>query len=456
MATILLVDDVELFLELERSFLDGTGHEILTATSAAAALATIERCKPDLILLDLFMPDMDGDELCRRLRASEEWRSIRVVMVTAAGKDEQVQRCLEAGCDDFITKPVGKTELLEKVNRLLGYVRGRTARRAPVALKVSIQGEGRSLEAQVQDLSVNGLFARSDALLHEGTAVQLQLALPNGQSLALMGKVARLQEGAAPGMGIYLVHPQPEDQREIEQLIELEEQTKHAISGGQPDVSVEGRMNLIERHNAALGAELAHLRQRIVELEEENLAFAQQIVQTDDVNNNLTNLYIASSRLHSVLNRNQVLEIIREVIINFIGAEKFAILMFRKESAELHFEIGEGFADGEYPSIRQGSGILWDVIQSESPFFQEGSVVAGSDDPFQPIAAIPLKIHGTTMGMLAIYRLFTQKESFQPVDFQLFSMMAEHAVTALFSSTLYEQSERKRETYKGFMDLLLR
>ena len=60
------------------------------------------------------------------------------------------------------------------------------------------------------------------------------------------------------------------------------------------------------------------------------------------------------------------------------------------------------------------------------------------------------------MGVLAIYRLFVQKEAFAPVDYQLFSMMAEHAATALFSSSLYEASKRKRETYKGFMDLLLK
>jgi hypothetical protein len=60
------------------------------------------------------------------------------------------------------------------------------------------------------------------------------------------------------------------------------------------------------------------------------------------------------------------------------------------------------------------------------------------------------------MGVLAIYHLFVQKEKFEQVDYQLFSMMAEHAATALFSSSLYSASERKRETYKGFMDLLLK
>jgi hypothetical protein len=59
-------------------------------------------------------------------------------------------------------------------------------------------------------------------------------------------------------------------------------------------------------------------------------------------------------------------------------------------------------------------------------------------------------------GVLAIYHLFIQKEKFEPVDRQLFSMMAEHAATALFSANLYGESERKRQTYRGMMDLLLK
>ena len=88
-------------------------------------------------------------------------------------------------------------------------------------------------------------------------------------------------------------------------------------------------------------------------------------------------------------------------------------------------------------------------------YYADGNVVAGSDDPLAPIAAIPLRIDNRCMGVLAVYHLFVQKEKFEQVDYQLFSMLAEHAAIALFSSSLYGASERKRETYKGLMDLLL-
>ncbi len=82
-------------------------------------------------------------------------------------------------------------------------------------------------------------------------------------------------------------------------------------------------------------------------------------------------------------------------------------------------------------------------------YFFDGPVSEGSDDIFAPIVAIPLIIHGQMIGLLAIYRLFIQKEQLESIDYQLFSMLGEHAATALFSSTLYGRSERKRQTYQG-------
>ncbi|HAD03334.1 MAG: hypothetical protein A2091_13360 [Desulfuromonadales bacterium GWD2_61_12] len=456
MATLLLVDDVDLFLALETSLLDGTGHRLVTASSGEAAWAMLDDVVPDLVLTDLFMPGMDGDELCRRLRAAERWRELPVIMVTAAGKEEQIRQCLAAGCDDYVTKPINKTDLLEKVNRLLGHVHGRTARRTQTALRVLVRGEGKEQIAKALDLSSNGIFVKSPLLLDEGAAVELALSLPDGVEVQMLGKVARIKQAPDQGMGIYLIHPQGRGLRAIQELMRATEEDEGPMFELVLEEGDGATLGRGERANSARAGELDALRQRVLELEEENLTFARQVIHTEEVNNNLTNLYIASSRLHSVLNRGEVLEIIREVIINFVGAEKFAVLLFHKTTGELHFEVGEGFEPGEFPPFRPESGIFAEVAASESAYFQEGSVAQGSDDPLQPIAAVPLKIHDTTMGILAIYRLFIQKEAFQPVDFQLFSMMAEHAVTALFSSTLYEQSERKRETYKGVMDLLLK
>jgi nitrate/nitrite-specific signal transduction histidine kinase len=219
---------------------------------------------------------------------------------------------------------------------------------------------------------------------------------------------------------------------------------------------LESPLGTTEIPNASLRKENDSLLQRIRELENENHEFAERIVHTEEINNNLTNLYIASSRLHSVLDRSEVSKIIQEVVINLVGAEKFAIALYDKESATYRFEAGEGLAAEDFPAVEPGNGLLGRVVATGEHYFQEGAVAAGSDNLQNPLAAIALTIQGTCIGLLAIYRLFTQKEQFEEVDFQLFSMMAEHAATALFSSNLYQASERKRQTYQGFMELLLK
>lgn len=449
MTKILLVDDVALFLELERSFFEGLDYQILTARSGEEALEVIEEEEPSLVLLDLFMVGIDGDEVCRRLRADERWKKLPVIMVTAAGKEEQIKQCVEAGCDDYITKPINKNALLEKVHRLLGKVRSRTAPRQPVSLNVRLQSGERSIEACAQDISRNGIYVKSSHLLEAGASVELCLSLPDGKELPVMGKVKRVQEGANEGMGIYFVHP---DQQGLDTLQALLTAAPVSAASATSD-SVQTRQ---EKEHAELQAENQRLLARIEELEAENQDFAEQLIEIEQVNNNLTNLYIASTKLHSELNRKRVVDIIQEVVINFVGAEKFALLLYADERKALTFETGEGFAEGEFPVLKVTGGLWQDVVEKAESYYQDGDVTDGSDDPQSPVAAIPLRIQGRSMGVLAIYRLFVQKDAFAPVDYQLFSMMAEHAATALFSSSLYEASERKRETYKGFMDLLLK
>jgi GAF domain-containing protein len=323
-----------------------------------------------------------------------------------------------------------------------------------MALRVQLKGDGHQLAAWARDLSRNGIYVKSRSVLATGTAVELALELPDGGTLALAGIVKRVEQGAEKGMGIYFIRPEPGSLATLEALLEQEIADGRA---GKSPAPPSGSPAEGMTPKDALEKENGFLHRRILELEKENREFAEQLVHTEEVNNNLTNLYIASSRLHSVLTRRQVTAIIKEIVINFVGAEKFVILLLDKEAQRLCYETGEGFEKGAFPTVKTGSGLLGEVVSRSESYYQEGSVTEGTDDPLRPLAAIPLQIHGgDAIGVLAIYRLFTQKERFEPVDFQLFSMLAEHAATALFSSSLYEKTERKRETYRGLMDLLLK
>ena len=455
MPKILLVDDVDLFLELERSYLNGCGYDLVTASSGEETLQRLDKIAPDVLLLDYYMPGINGDEVCRSIRRNARWQKLPILMVTAAGKSEEVQNCLEAGCDDYITKPVNKQELQEKVQRLLGQIKRRTADRVPVKMPVQIQEGGRLHVVRAENLSSSGIFLNSSTPLKENATVEIKLETEAGKPLSLYGKIKRTSKTDKEGCGVYFIYPDQESKRLLDSLV-LSKKAEQLEQDG-VDQQLGQRMLNLEQECSRLKSEQDDALRRIGELEQENLDFANQLVQVEEVNNNLTNLYIASSRLHSTLDREETLEIIKEVVINFVGAEKFAVFLYDKNANKLCFETGEGFDAGEtFPDIPLGEGVIGETAADAKNYFQDGSVVDGSDDLLAPIVAIPLIIHGKMIGLLAIYRLFIQKEQLESIDYQLFSMLGEHAAAALFSSTLYGRSERKRQTYQGVVDLLLK
>ena len=455
MPKVLLVDDVDLFLELERSYLEGCGYELLTASSGEEALSRLDKIAPDILLLDFYMPGINGDDVCRTIRRDSRWHKLPVLMVTAAGKTEEVQKCLDAGCDDYITKPVNKLELREKVARLLGEVKKRTADRVVIDLPVRLSDGVREHQARTEDLSVTGARICSSVELEENSTIKISFELPDGEAISLYGRVKRTADRTEDKKGIYFLYPDQHSKQALDRLVRFKKVETLRKEG--VDASLCQRLQALEDECSRLRREQDQAMRRIGELEHENLEFANQLVKVEEVNNNLTNLYLASSRLHSTLDREETLDIIKEVVINFVGAEKFAVLLYNKASNDLRFETGEGFEDTEnFPVIKAGEGVLGEVIATGENYFSGVSVTNGSDDLLSPIVAIPLKTQQHLIGVLAVYRLFIQKEQLESIDYQLFSMLGEHAATALFSSSLYAKSERKRQTYEGFVDLLIK
>ncbi len=117
---ILLVDDSRIVLRVEQLVLSRGPYELLMARDGSEALAQAEAERPDLILMDLVMPRMDGLQAVRRLRANEATRLIPVIMVTTLGEADSMEAGFEAGCSDYVTKPIEATLLLAKVRDHLG------------------------------------------------------------------------------------------------------------------------------------------------------------------------------------------------------------------------------------------------------------------------------------------------------------------------------------------------
>jgi CheY-like chemotaxis protein len=116
---VLIADDNVQGVELLEAYLSGTDYELETAADGEETLQKIRHWHPDLVLLDIMMPKISGFEVCKRLRADPTTRDIGVLMVTALDQPSDIERAVEAGTDDFLTKPINKTELLLRVRSVL-------------------------------------------------------------------------------------------------------------------------------------------------------------------------------------------------------------------------------------------------------------------------------------------------------------------------------------------------
>ncbi|GAB4490573.1 MAG: GAF domain-containing protein [Thermodesulfovibrionales bacterium] len=229
-------------------------------------------------------------------------------------------------------------------------------------------------------------------------------------------------------------------------IVQLEESAKR--SGD------EARTKIYEDRIKLLEDEIAFLKEKFTQVEEENKDFASKYLEVEEENNNLANLYVASYQLHSTLDFGEVLRIVLEIIINLIGAEKFAIFLMDDKTHELFSVAAEGLGNAELPRANLGQGRIGTVAKEGESYFAADLSEAAEFNALEPIVCIPLKIKEHVIGVLAIYKLLTQKAGFSNVDYELFNLLAGHAATAIFSSRLYTQSERKLTTIQSFLDLL--
>jgi CheY-like chemotaxis protein len=116
---VLIADDNPQGVELLEAYLSGTDYEVRTAADGEETLQRVADWHPDLILLDIMMPKISGFEVCKRVRSNPATRDIAVLMITALDQPSDVERAVEAGTDDYLTKPINKTELLLRVRSLL-------------------------------------------------------------------------------------------------------------------------------------------------------------------------------------------------------------------------------------------------------------------------------------------------------------------------------------------------
>ena len=228
------------------------------------------------------------------------------------------------------------------------------------------------------------------------------------------------------------------------------EQEKKSLQASVGGAAPEDLLRKIE----SLEKEREELLQRYRQVEEENVDFANRYLEIEEENNNLANLYVASYQLHSTLEFREAVQILMEIVINLIGAGKFALMLLDEKKGELYAVSSEGLPREEIPHVRIGEGVIGGAVRENSgPYVAEGGKESAGSLT-EPLVVIPMAIKDQVIGSIVVYSLLEQKESFSPLDFELFNLLAGHAATALFASKLYSESERKLNTVQGFLDLL--
>lgn len=230
---VLLVDDLKLSIEMERSAFDRIDCEILSAGSGEEALEISRREHPDIVILDLFMPGMNGDECCSIIKEDPLLKKIPVIMTTAGRDEKDRERCFSAGCDDFIVKPFNATELLKKVARFIDIV-VRDYARVPEFLEVVFAAGGKVHKGYLQDLSEKGAFVKSDAILPVGETIILVFTMPDkSATVEAEAKIMRVVEKSIKfnpdinvGMGVRFINLTNEAEKFINDYLKKSQSIK--------------------------------------------------------------------------------------------------------------------------------------------------------------------------------------------------------------------------------------
>jgi DNA-binding response OmpR family regulator len=122
--SVLIVDDEPNIVLSLQFLMKKAGYLVRTAGDGEQALAELAREKPDLVLLDVMMPKIDGFTVCQRIKAAPEWQDVRVIMLTARGRDVEREKGLALGADDYITKPFSTQDAIERVAAALANPAG--------------------------------------------------------------------------------------------------------------------------------------------------------------------------------------------------------------------------------------------------------------------------------------------------------------------------------------------
>lgn len=189
--------------------------------------------------------------------------------------------------------------------------------------------------------------------------------------------------------------------------------------------------------------------QQVQDLLDENTEIQSRLLELEELNSSMMSMYVSSFRLHATLILDEVVATIADILVNFIGARAYAVLI--ENDAGTLDVVAESRLDGRLP-VRgiEPRGVLAEVLGSRTAY------VHTSDRPAREgvLAAVPLTMGKENVGALIVYELLSQKERLLKNDVELLSLLGGHAASALVSAQLYARADRKLKTLQGMIELL--
>lgn len=219
MKKILLVNAVIAFYDRNKSLLNRSEFQILTAITCKEALQVHHQERVDLVIAELNMPDMQGDELCAQLRMEEELKNVSVILVCRDTPEDRA-RAAQCGANACITEPINPEKLLESIGQFLAVS---TRRGYRVILKAHVRGERESAPffCTSHNLSATGILFETDKLLNQGDRIACGFFLPGASQITADGEIVRSLEmpDGTLQYGVRFINLAPDYRGELERFV---------------------------------------------------------------------------------------------------------------------------------------------------------------------------------------------------------------------------------------------
>jgi diguanylate cyclase (GGDEF)-like protein len=464
--TIMIVEDEAGIARMIQVLLEARGFSTVVCHAGAEALQRMAEHPVDLVLLDVMMPGMDGHEVCRRLKADEQWRHIPVIMLTAKDTTRDLVRGLEIGADDYITKPFNTEELIARIQVLLRIRRMSQElmrrNRELHALNAVALAVSRSLSPEaILDGALAGIMDSLDlaaGLIHLVDAGSGRLELRAWRGLgqgaqdalrsltpgvgwaweALEGEDPVLLPDAAKANGLGVSEDGPPQPLGLIPL-RFQDRTLGVFAVlGQP-----GKQ--FSREETGLLASIG--RQVSIALENSRL-----YTETRRKALEFEALYQVSRTMASTLDLQNILTRISEMVSDLLQAQAMALMLLGPDGRTLSTVAGYNLFDETFPrtpDARWGASPSLVAVREKRPVMVSDMqadeiygawLKAARDRGFTSFLAIPLIVQDRALGCMNLYMI--ERHEFAPEEIQLLSTFASQAAVSIENARLFEETRQ--------------